>query len=384
MPTQLPRVKRKDFEPYLSAISTEWERFEDGIRLGREGVAQLEPLPIVSDSPHLTIDIQSPTTPYTPRTPLPNLRRELPSLDSVPRIFFESPFDMGDPQTFDTVTETSDMDVLSTSSFDTFAQLSPLDERLANYADVVEQHLVREISLRSSSFFAALTNLHELQSESHTCLDRTNKLRSMLKEVDERTAKRGLEMVRLENRLANIEKVNEGVKFIKEVYEMVNLAGGLVQAGQWDEAISVIGELDYLWELPPLPGQKDSNITTGTQMAPEQRPFSIPLSSLKAFAFLPSRLKSLTVQITNSVTSEFVSVLKSDLLVRIDENQDDEKLNQNLRERLRPLLQCLSQTNGTTAALTGWRSIILTEIRFLVKRVCQNRSDHYPSNPYDS
>lgn len=378
-PVELPRVRRKDFEPYLNAIKAEWARFESGIQLGREGAAQMEPLPIVSDPSHLTaLNIQSPTTPHTPRSPLPSFKRELPSLSVVPRIFLEPSFNLEDPQTFAAVTETSDSDVPSALNPDIFSQSSPLDDKLSNYADVVEQHLVREISLRSSSFFTALSNLHELQAESQACLDRTNKLRAMLKEVDERTAKRGLEMIRLENRLANIEKVNEGIKFIKDVFDMISLAGGLVQAGQWDEAFNAIEELDSLWEVPPSPAPKDSNLgpksATNTQpllTLPEPKAFTIiPLSSLKAFAFLPSRLKELTVQITNSVTSEFASALKSDLLARIDEGQDLEKLGQNLRERLRPLLQCLYRANGISAALTGWRSIILTEIRFLVKRVC--------------
>lgn len=64
-PAELPRVKRKDFEPYLNAMRAEWDRFENGLQLGREGAAQMEPLPVISDPSHL--NIQSPTTPHTPR-----------------------------------------------------------------------------------------------------------------------------------------------------------------------------------------------------------------------------------------------------------------------------------------------------------------------------
>ncbi|GJJ12553.1 hypothetical protein Clacol_006796 [Clathrus columnatus] len=367
---ELPRVRRKDFEPYLNAIRAEWERFDHGIQLGKEGTAQLEPRHVVSDASHLTTSIQSPRSPRTPRTPLLTFKKELPSLNIVPVIFFEPSFDLDDPQTFYTTTETTDSDPPPSFQSDDFAHAPLLDDRLANYADVIEQHLVREISLRSSSFFAALTNLHELQSESQACLDRTRKLREMLKEVDEQTAKRGLEMVRLENKLANIEKVNEGIRFMREVFDMINLAGNLIQAEQWDEAIGVIEELDHLCESPSPLTQKDSILITNTQssMLPELRPTTIPLPSLKAFASLPSRLEDLTAQITNSMGSELASVLKLDLLARIDGNQDLAKLDENLCERLGPLLQCLFRTKGIKAAVTGWRSVVLTEVRSLVKR----------------
>lgn len=232
----------------------------------------------------------------------------------------------------------------------------PLLEKLSHYADVVEQHLVREISLRSSSFFAALTNLHDLQTESQTCLDQVGRLRGMLKEVDERMAKRGLEMVRLEQKLANMDKVNEGVKVVKHVTEMVGVADGLVQAGEWGDALEVIEELEALWE--PLSSSEKAPIST-----------RIALSQLTAFAALPSHLRELTLQIANSLTSEMAAVLKSDLGIRIEGIQGAEKTNELLQDRLKPLLQNLVRTKGVKAALGSWRELVMSEVRATVKRV---------------
>ena len=45
-PADLPRVRRKDFDSYLRAISSEWERFVQNAEQGRDGAAQIEtPLP---------------------------------------------------------------------------------------------------------------------------------------------------------------------------------------------------------------------------------------------------------------------------------------------------------------------------------------------------
>ncbi|KIJ35763.1 hypothetical protein M422DRAFT_212551, partial [Sphaerobolus stellatus SS14] len=368
-PAELPRVKRKDFDTYLNSVKSEWDRFERNLRMGRQGAAQVDSYGHLqaASPPASTYHLSGePLSPRTPRSPLPG--QELPALKVVPPVFFETKFDMGDTKTFGQVTESTG-DNEDTMDPAAIAHSLPLLEKLSHYADVVEQHLVKEISIRSSSFFAALTNLNDLQTESQACLDRVNRLRAMLKEVDERAAKRGLEMVRLESKLVNMEKLNEGVKMVKHVTEMVGVAGNLVQAGEWGEALGVIEELDALWEPPPPPPTKNNEKTQTPSSTP------IPLSQLKAFAALPSHLKDLTLQITTSLTSELVAVLRSDMGTRIEGTQGVEKANELLSDRLKPLLQGLARTKGVKAALGSWRDVMMTEIREAVKRHLPSSAD---------
>lgn len=362
---ELPRVKRKDFDIYLKSIKPEWELFERNLRMGREGAAQLDSTPAAASTGSTSLGLLAePQSPRTPRTPFPTLGKELPSLQVVPSVYFESSFNLGDTKTFAMVTESYEGDDHDELDPAAIAYSLPLLEKLSHYADVVEQHLVREISLRSSSFFAALTNLHDLQTESQTCLDQVGRLRGMLKEVDERMAKRGLEMVRLEQKLANMDKVNEGVKVVKHVTEMVGVADGLVQAGEWGDALEVIEELEALWE--PLSSSEKAPINPRTRIA---------LSQLTAFAALPSHLRELTLQIANSLTSEMAAVLKSDLGIRIEGIQGTEKTNELLRDRLKPLLQNLVRTKGVKAALGSWRELVMSEVRATVKRHLPSSSD---------
>ncbi|KAF8590066.1 Vps54-domain-containing protein [Ramaria rubella] len=379
-PAELPRVKRRDFDPYLTSVASEWERFERNARLGREGAAQIDPTsaPLVERRSNATLSPGplSPDFPRTPRTPQLPAGQSLPSLDVVPSVYFDSSFDLGDPRTFALVTEAldgEDNDALDPASI---AHSLPLLEKLSHYADVVEQHLVREISLRSSSFFAALTNLQDLQIELSMCLDRVGKLRAMLKEVDERTAKRGLEMVRLESRLANMDKVGEGVKIVKEVGEMVGVAGGLVQAGQWGEALGVIEELDALWEAKPtLPAKDLETISSNGLTLPDPAQTPILLSSLQAFSSLPAHLRDLTQEIATSLTHDLVSVLKSDLHGRTEITHGAEHSDELLRDQLKPLLQGLVRTHGVKAALGSWRELVMVEVRAAVKRHLPSSSD---------
>jgi vacuolar protein sorting-associated protein 54 len=287
----------------------------------------------------------------------------------------------------------------------------PLLEKLSHYADTIEQHLIQEISFRSTSFFAALTNLNDLRSSSSECLDRIIKLRALLKEVDEKGAKRGLEVVRLDGRLRNLGKVRAGVEGVEGVVEMTRVARRLVGDGRWGEALEVIEEMDRLWNggsadaetpkvgkrnssrstlspTPESPTPEDVVTPTPTAPTPGRPPISIPLSSLKAFSNLPTHLRTLTMEIATSLTTELVDVLRDDLVERIrlhsgrsppPEGEVAENwvnanghanIDQALRDRLKPLLQGLSRTKGMRDATGSWREVVLGEVRETIKQVC--------------
>lgn len=345
--------------------------------------------PDTPSMPRASVDI-----PLTPRTPRPG--KLLPPLASVPRVFFNSQFNLGDPQTFNAVIEHREEDEDS-SDPSSLSYSLPLLEKLSHHADTIEQHLVREISLRSTSFFAALTNLQDLQTESEECLDRISKLRGLLKEVDEKSAKRGLEIVRRERKLLNLESVSAGVKEVGGALEMTGVAKGLVSAGQWGEALTVIEGVEAAWdptaaeEKPPASGRRTRtelvHITTNGRSSPlppmpespppeneggGARKFpSISLSSLIAFSSLPVHVRTLTMEIASSLTAELVNVLKLDFLERANGPPElAGNVNLSLKDRLRPLLQGLLRTRGIREATVSWREVVTSEMRGIIRHVC--------------
>ncbi|KAI5124293.1 hypothetical protein M0805_008901 [Coniferiporia weirii] len=405
VPSQLPRVRRKDFDPYLKAIAPEREQFEKTVQAGREGQAEVFAAKLAQ------MDSEPPMTPRTPRL---MQGTSLPPLETVPTVFFESSFDLSNARTFAAVTEQRDGDE-GTRDPSALSHSLPLLEKLSHYADTIELHLIREISLRSSSFFAALTNLNELQTESTQCLERIRKLRGMLHDIDEGQAKKGLEVVRLERKLKNLGDVREGVKLVQAVGEMVGAARSLASGGEWDAALNVVEGIKGMWEgrlqqqvesAPPT----SSNLKSNTKLSkrnsmlssvpesiteegssehlndpPQTQSKTIPLSSLAAFASLPDHLQSLTLEIATSLTSELVSVLKTDLLSQMSapsSSVNPSKANAGsaevdaarserlimLRDRLKPLAQGLKRTNRLKDSVLQWTEVALIEIKTSVKR----------------
>lgn len=190
LPVDLPRVRRKDFDSYLRAIASEWERFERNVQLGREGQAQLDDSALQDHTDANSIASDRTPTRETPHAPLPSSRRAsvitapvhsrraIPPLESVPPVFFESGFNLADPSTFAKVTEqpteispsTSLMMDDITDPASSLSHTPPLLDKFSHYADTVEQHLVREISIRSTSFFAARIEISPSSSETHALL----------------------------------------------------------------------------------------------------------------------------------------------------------------------------------------------------------------------
>ncbi|KAG6909627.1 hypothetical protein DXG01_016409 [Tephrocybe rancida] len=355
VPADLPRVRRKDFDSYLRAIAPEWDKFQ---HTGLDGTPSL------------------PSSSSFPSPPAPN-PSSVPPLDIVPQIFFASDFALSSPRTFAAVTANSDPTSL--------AHALPLLDTFSHYADTVEQHLVLEISHRAPSFFAALTNLHDLHAESAQCLARVSELRKSLAELDTNSAKKGLKLVRHQARAANLHATAEGVKQVASAVEMGRVARALVGAGQWGEALGVIDAIQRMWSPSPLPPPPPPSITDLPTLSEEPEPESesddhaappppkpqtqVPLASLHAYSALPEHLRALTSEIASALSTELVSVLRADL-AQTPRHPDAE-----LRDRLRPIAQGLVRTQGVEEALGAWREAVLGEVRAIVRAPLPNTED---------
>ena len=239
----LRRVKLSEFEPYLSTLGEIYEKYQlnrvvglgaatEGIpvlnrdaraqgddlsanfasleewtaRLSMAGSAAASQLPPVRSSVASSISKSSniPLTAAKTRMYSGNA----PPLDSIPSIYFDQNFVLGNPHTFSAVCEYADVTGVSSSDSGTTQRV--LQEKLSHYLDVVEVHLIKEISQRSHSFFAALSNLQSLHQETQACVDRISELRERLHTLSKSSVKKGLQVVQLKRARGNLDIMHGG------------------------------------------------------------------------------------------------------------------------------------------------------------------------------
>lgn len=95
-----------------------------------------------------------------------------------------------------------------------------LQEKLSWYLDTVEVHLIKEINAASSSFFAALSDLQDLNEDSANCVAKIARLREELKRIRELHASQGADLAKLHIKRANVTRFQEAVDLVSKVVGM--------------------------------------------------------------------------------------------------------------------------------------------------------------------
>lgn len=274
--SDLPKVSRRDFEAYIESIRadyTAWSKVQsaladrpiledldddddddDGHQLSEEEQRRKKAIARALDSSSLLLRSRSSSggAGAGGRSQAGNSknrrRNELPPLSEIPQLFFEENFNLAHPRTFDTVTSLAGrpVDMHKDDSSEDADQM--LQEQLSHYLDIVEVHLSVEISMRSASFFSALSNLQALDTQSIEALKEIASLKEMLSEVDETVAQRGLKAHRSSVKRRRLNELDEAIDRIKEVLEALEQASEMVEAGESDGALDLIEALEREWQ----------------------------------------------------------------------------------------------------------------------------------------
>uniref|UniRef100_V5EJY0 Vacuolar protein sorting-associated protein 54 n=1 Tax=Kalmanozyma brasiliensis (strain GHG001) TaxID=1365824 RepID=V5EJY0_KALBG len=255
-------------------------------------------------------------------------RKRLPNLSAVPQVFFSEDFDLGNPYTFDQVTERYKV-ASSSSPTETNDGSSPtydvalnqmLQEKLSYYSDVIEQHLIIEIGQQSSSFFAALENLNDLNAEAESCLLKIDELKSELDSIDEKQAKKGLRVIREQQHRRQLERKQVAVRDVRQVIERRDLVRLLLQQGETEEALDLLDKLrSTLRRAEDQPAPTATGVETipraGNRVAPTDS--GIVLSDLQGLASVPAQLEEMEQTLSGMLEQDLTAVLKLNIEERL-------------------------------------------------------------------
>ncbi|KAI9023306.1 Vps54-like protein-domain-containing protein [Hyaloraphidium curvatum] len=312
-PAPIRRVRNADFEPYIALVGDAYGRYEFNRAAGLEGAPALGG-PASSGSLGSLPELAA-LAPAPPRRDAYALQRARnaaagpggPALSTVPPVFFQPGFSLENPHTFAVVCEGGAAGALPAGKApDPLVYASSvLQEKLSHYLDTVEIHLVKEISRRSSSFFAALSNLQSLHADTLECVSEISAVRARLARLAQSTSKQGLRVVKLKRRRANLAELLRSLTLIGELRQTQPMVQLLLGQNDYVGALDLIGDA-----FATIQTARAATTPRADQSQPQQAA-DLDYRAVKAIAHTYGQLSEVYRTIGLVMEAEFVGVLAS-------------------------------------------------------------------------
>ncbi|XP_054169072.1 vacuolar protein sorting-associated protein 54-like [Oppia nitens] len=232
----------------------------------------------------------------------------------VPKVFFDSEFNLEDIDTFKTVLSfCTNKEVLqscpsSPTKWNSIAKdaLKELQRNFSEYLDVVEENLAKQISLKSKNFFQVMSTMDTVMEQLKRTIKEVTNLRKKCRQLDD---------CLIEPSLKNI-KLTKARNNLKEVYNKINLMATVHQTQPTIQLL--LSTLDFVGAL--------DLISTSQEVAAQE------LSGVYSFRHLKLQLVEIEKVIDQMMNEEFIKFLTHEWNRPFDdENEsnhllDDDKL----------------------------------------------------------
>lgn len=435
--TNIPHVESSAFNPYLSQVGNLYEAFQrakaesdgDAPQILRRDSSKKDEF---TDALERGLQAGSPATPkisasaFSPSgSPKPKRRtsgskRMIPTvtpLSTIPNVYFDENFHLENPRTFDIVSERSEVvrPIHTKSSDDIKAangSLEPpqqpgrkalatnaiLQEKLSWYMDTVEVHLISSISTASTSFFAALGSLRELQSEASESVVKIKTLREDLSRLDQQMAIGGLKVVEMKRRRENLRRLTDATDQLQGVIVGLSHCDDVVDKGELEVAMTRIDTVERL-----ISGILDTTDPSTTSWMQTRLPSTIiDLRNLRALGGVSEGIQELKFRIGKGFEARFLETLLSDLRQHVHNVSNRDTLTRwvttsqrargeharvksvlpaylNTSEQFRRDLRAnsvgLSGSNFTSQASAAFRDAIVKEMKVFIRRYLPSSTD---------
>ncbi|KAI3681289.1 hypothetical protein L6452_36079 [Arctium lappa] len=320
-------ITKSEFISYLSSISEHHSRFED-IRN------------------HSNKESRDEDAPERAGEALVACLREVPAL------YFKEDFSLEDGATF-----------RAACPFSTVAENSVMQEKLSQYLDVVELHLVKEISLRSNSFFEAQGQLEDLNLKIVEGCSRIRELKETIRLLDVDLVDSACQIQDLNLTRTDLLALQEKLRLILYVNQSLAALKLLVQSADCAGALDVTDDLKHFLDGDQLTG-------------------------LHCFRHLEDHVAAAIDSVNSILSAEFLRVSINDagdkdavilsnakaMMASLGNGEDNEAhLHQedtsNFHDRLLPLIIGLLRTAKLPAVLRVYRDTVTSDMKTAIKSV---------------
>lgn len=345
----LPEITRADFQPYLDSIAESYSRFKDvRSHSSREQSNQGEG-EVRGQGEALAACL-----------------REVPSL------YFREDFALEDGATFQ-----------AACPFSSIPQNVMLQEKLSHYLDIVEVHLVKEISVRSDSFFEAQGQLQDLNGQIVEACAQLRELKATVKLLDVDLVESARQIQELSGNRANLLAIHQKLKLMSDVNQALSALKLLVTAMDCAGALDVIDDLQHLLESNDLVGLHCFRYL-GDQLVSSLD----AVNSILAADFVHAAIHD-AKDLESTILTKFRTREKDRLIITMKDDESleiklDDEACSGFRDRLLPLVIGLLRTAKLPAVLRVYRDTLIADIKASIKTTVAELLPVLFTRPLDS
>ncbi|KAL4329283.1 hypothetical protein HN51_036243 [Arachis hypogaea] len=329
-------ITRSDFNTYLTPISEPYHRFEDIRNHASKEIGDLSSLPSSSS-------LDGGGGGGAGEALVACLRE-------VPALYFKEDFRLEDGATFKAACPFSGM-----------AENLALQEKLSHYLDVVELHLVREISLRSSSFFEAQGQLQDLNAKIVEGCARIRQLKETIRLIDSDLVESARQIQELNGTRTNLLALQQKLRLIFYVNQAVSALKLLVASADCAGALDVTDDLQHL-----LDGDELTGLHCFRHLRDHVIGFIESINSILSAEFIRTSIHDALetdVRILSKAKARAsLSVNGKDNEVKLEEEETT-----NLKDRLLPTVIGLLRTAKLPSVLRIYRDTLTTDMKSAIK-----------------
>eukprot|EP00899_Mesostigma_viride_P016262 jgi/Mesvir1/24637/Mv21946-RA.1 len=359
--TILPEIDHKDFARYLHTI-------------GRKYVAYVAAKQDVLNDKNArsSLTIEKGTLHHRPhRGGAHSASREASGeglvvcMQEIPALYFSASFHLGNPDTFQAVCPPG-------------VSSPELQHKLSHYLDIVETHLLREISARSDSFFEALGVIQELGDCVTITCSQIEHLRRVVGKLEDRLLDSALALQRLWQRRRNLLALHHKLRVVVNVAHAQQALQLLLPAADFAGALDVIDDINKILANNELEGlhcfrHTEEHMTATADAVnrmmeadflrfAQHRPVGAATATSLARQHYASRGVEPPAALSNAAAAPKE---KLDEEYEGAEGAEEEAL---CVEQMLPLVMGLLRTGKLVGVLRKYRSGLVSEVRGAIKR----------------
>lgn len=176
------------------------------------------------------------------------------NLNNVPKFYFNEDFRLDDPRIFNKVINNSNfLSIIDGNGKSIDHEI--LQDELSSYLDIIEVHLINEISKSSDNFFYALDDLKKITKSSKNLTNQLQNVDEILSNLNSNKILPAKNLIKITQKYKNVLKFNQILLQIKTILNQSDLAELYYYKSDYDNCLQTIDSVFALIKgnIPPHP-----------------------------------------------------------------------------------------------------------------------------------